>query len=111
MPPNPEDTLPPIEPLSERWVPAADPFTVDVPGLDRSAPVQDQIDYLEQMITIKLQVRVFLACLCLDVYGESIRQNIDANFARAHQILSTKILPAVKRFAVNTEPIREAAKV
>ena len=70
---NPEDALPPIEPLSERWVPAADPFTVDVPGLDRSAPVQDQIDYLEQMITIKLQVRVFLACLCLDAYGEFIR--------------------------------------
>lgn len=52
--------LPPIEPLHERWEPASDPFSIDVPGLDRTAPVQDQIEYLEQMITIKLQVCTLL---------------------------------------------------
>ncbi|KAH8111971.1 DASH complex subunit Ask1-domain-containing protein [Phellopilus nigrolimitatus] len=86
-----KDQLPPIEPLHDRWEPNPDPSTIDVPGLDTTAPVQDQIEQMEQLITIKLQ-------------------NIDANFARAHQILSTKILPAVKRFAVNTEPVRESAR-
>ncbi|THH04379.1 hypothetical protein EW145_g5558, partial [Phellinidium pouzarii] len=86
-----EDELPPIEPLSEPWQPNPDPSTIEVPGLDTTAPVLDQIEQIEQLITIRLQ-------------------NIDANFARAHQILSTKILPNVKRFAVNTEPVREAAR-
>ncbi|KAH8111966.1 hypothetical protein DFH11DRAFT_1611078 [Phellopilus nigrolimitatus] len=86
-----KDQLPPIEPLHDRWEPNPDPSTIDVPGLDTTAPVQDQIEQMEQLITIKLQ-------------------NIDANFARAHQILSTRILPAVKRFAVNTEPVRESAR-
>ncbi|KAL5501762.1 hypothetical protein ACEPAH_9022 [Sanghuangporus vaninii] len=86
-----KDQLPPIEPLHERWEPNPVPANIEVPGLDTSAPVQDQIEQIEQLITIKLQ-------------------NIDANFARAHQILSTRILPAVKRYAVNTEPVREAAR-
>lgn len=55
-----QNTLPPIEPLHPRWEPATDPLSIDVPGLDRTAPVQDQIEYLEQMITIKLQVRLIL---------------------------------------------------
>lgn len=38
-------------------------------------------------------------------------QNIDANFARANQILSSKILPSFKRFATSTEPVRNAARV
>lgn len=56
MPAEDQNALPPIEPLHERWEPASDPISIDVPGLDRTAPVQDQIEYLEQMITIKLQV-------------------------------------------------------
>ncbi|KLO17134.1 hypothetical protein SCHPADRAFT_887249 [Schizopora paradoxa] len=84
-------SLPPIEPLPPRYEPAADPRTIHVPGLDTTAPVQDQIEQIEQLITIRLQ-------------------NIDANFARVHQILSTRILPAVRRFAINTEPVRESAR-
>jgi DASH complex subunit ASK1 len=38
-------------------------------------------------------------------------QNIDENFSKIHNILANKLLPAVKRYAVGTEPIREAAKV
>ncbi|TDL16188.1 hypothetical protein BD410DRAFT_902170 [Rickenella mellea] len=83
--------LPNIEPLNPRWEPNPDPASIVVPGLDTTAPVQDQIEQIEQLITIKLQ-------------------NIDANFSRVQQILATKILPAVKRYAVNTEPVREAAK-
>lgn len=38
-------------------------------------------------------------------------QNIDENFSKIHHALATKLLPAVKRYAVGTEPVREAAKV
>ena len=38
-------------------------------------------------------------------------QNIDETFSKIHNVLSNRILPAVKRYAVGTEPVREAAKV
>ncbi|GJE89708.1 DASH complex subunit ask1 [Phanerochaete sordida] len=83
--------LKPIEPKAPRWEPAADPSTIAVPGLDTSASVNDQIEQIEQLITIKLQ-------------------NVDANFSRIQQVMANRILPAVKRYAVGTEPVREAAK-
>ena len=48
--------LKPIEPKTPRWEPAADPSTITVPGLDTTASVNDQIEQIEQLITIKLQV-------------------------------------------------------
>ena len=51
-----QDQLPPIELLHERWEPNPVPANIEVPGLDTSAPVQDQIEQIEQLITIKLQV-------------------------------------------------------
>jgi len=48
-----------IAPNPPRWKPATDPTTIDVPGLDTDASVLDQIEQLEQMITIKLQVKTF----------------------------------------------------
>ncbi|KAG6849016.1 hypothetical protein H0H93_011961, partial [Arthromyces matolae] len=59
--------------------------------LNTSAPVHDQIEQMEQLITLKLQ-------------------NIDENFAKIHHLLANKVLPALKRYAVATEPVREAAK-
>lgn len=50
------DRLKPIEPKSERWVPTADPNDIVVPGLDMTASANDQIEQIEQLITIKLQV-------------------------------------------------------
>ena len=38
-------------------------------------------------------------------------QNVDANFSKIQQIMSNRILPAVKRYAVETESVRDAAKV
>ena len=38
-------------------------------------------------------------------------QNIDANFSNIQNIPETRILQAVKRYAVSTEPVRESAKV
>ena len=38
-------------------------------------------------------------------------KDIDANFSKMQQVLSNRILPAFKRFAIGTEPVREAAKV
>ncbi|KAJ7462097.1 DASH complex subunit Ask1-domain-containing protein [Mycena latifolia] len=79
-----------IPPNPPRWQPNPDPASIVVPGLDTTAPVLDQIEQMEQLITIKLQ-------------------NIDENFSKIHNILANKILPAVKRYAVGTKPVREAA--
>ncbi|KAG1839491.1 hypothetical protein C8R48DRAFT_89101 [Suillus tomentosus] len=80
-----------IIPNPPRWQASADPASIDVQGLDTNASVNDQIDQIEQLITIKLQ-------------------NIDTNFSKIQNIMATKLLPAVKRYAVSTEPVREAAK-
>ncbi|KIP11103.1 hypothetical protein PHLGIDRAFT_28046 [Phlebiopsis gigantea 11061_1 CR5-6] len=84
-------TLKPIEAKQPRWEPSADPSTIVVPGLDTTASVNDQIEQIEQLITIKLQ-------------------NVDTNFSKIQQVMANRILPAVKRYAVGTEPVREAAK-
>ncbi|KAF8435621.1 hypothetical protein L210DRAFT_927739 [Boletus edulis BED1] len=81
----------PIEPNPPRWSPSTDPASIVVPGLDTNAPINDQIDQIEQLITIKLQ-------------------NIDANFSKIQHLMATRLLPAVKRYALGTEPVREAAK-
>ncbi|KAI0657256.1 hypothetical protein C8Q70DRAFT_1003003 [Cubamyces menziesii] len=83
--------LKPIEPKTPRWEPTPDAHNIVVPGLDTTAPVYDQIEQMEQLITIKLQ-------------------NIDANFSKIQHVMANKILPAVKRYAVGTQPVREAAK-
>ncbi|KAJ6520515.1 DASH complex subunit Ask1-domain-containing protein [Mycena sanguinolenta] len=83
IPPNPTTT-------DFLKTPNPDPSSIQVPGLDTTAPILDQIEQIEQLITIKLQ-------------------NIDENFSKIHNILSNKILPAVKRYAVATKPVREAA--
>jgi DASH complex subunit ASK1 len=46
----------PIPPNPPRWEPSEDPSAIVVPGLDTNASVNDQIDQIEQLITIKLQV-------------------------------------------------------
>ncbi|EIW87246.1 hypothetical protein CONPUDRAFT_161830 [Coniophora puteana RWD-64-598 SS2] len=80
----------PIPPNPPRWEPTTDPSSIEIPGLDTTASVNDQLDQIDQLITIKLQ-------------------NIDANFSRIQHLMSTRLLPAIKRYAVNTEPVREAA--
>ncbi|KZT02233.1 uncharacterized protein LAESUDRAFT_738840 [Laetiporus sulphureus 93-53] len=87
MPP----TLRPIEPKTSRWEPTPDPSDIVIPGLDTTAPVNDQIQQIEHLITLQLQ-------------------KLDANFAKMQDIMANRILPAVKRYAVGTEPVREAAK-
>ncbi|KAF8891174.1 DASH complex subunit Ask1-domain-containing protein [Mucidula mucida] len=85
------DDRPEIKPSPPRWQPNPDPDSIEVPGLDTSASVNDQIDQIEQLITLKLQ-------------------NIDENFSKIHNVLANRILPSVKRYAVATEPVREAAQ-
>jgi len=48
-----------ILPNPPRWQPNPDPASIQVPGLDTAAPVHDQIEQIEQLITIKLQVSPF----------------------------------------------------
>ena len=48
--------LKPVEPKGQRWEPSDDPDGIVVPGLDVTASVNDQIEQIEQLITIKLQV-------------------------------------------------------
>ncbi|CDO69879.1 hypothetical protein BN946_scf184884.g38 [Trametes cinnabarina] len=83
--------LKPIESKSNRWDPTPNANDIVVPGLDTTAPIYDQIEQIEQLITIKLQ-------------------NIDANFSKIQHVMANRILPAVRRYAVGTQPVREAAK-
>ena len=39
-----------------RWKPSSDPASITVAGLDTTASVTDQIDQIDQLITLKLQV-------------------------------------------------------
>ena len=47
----------PIPPNPPRWKPNPDPANIVIPGLDTDASTNDQIEQIEQLITIKLQVR------------------------------------------------------
>ena len=67
------------------------PFFV-IPGISPAAPVSAQVQQIDQLNTLLLQ-------------------EIDANFARFHQIITTKILPEIKRFAIASEPVRESSQV
>ena len=49
-------SLKPIEPKATRWEPTQDPNDIVIPGLDTTAPVNEQIEQIEQLTTIKLQV-------------------------------------------------------
>jgi hypothetical protein len=46
----------PISPNPPRWKPNPDPANILIPGLDTEASTTDQIEQIEQLITIKLQV-------------------------------------------------------
>ncbi|KAK7464713.1 hypothetical protein VKT23_005919 [Stygiomarasmius scandens] len=85
------DQRKPIDPPPPRWRPNPDPANIEIPGLDVNASPQDQIEQIEQLITLKLQ-------------------NIDENFSKIHHVLSSRILPAVKRYSVGTTPVRKSAK-
>ena len=50
----------PITPNPPRWKPNPDPASIVIPGLDTEASTTDQIEQIEQLITIKLQVRLWL---------------------------------------------------
>ena len=45
-----------IDPPLPPWDPNPDPLAIEIPGLDTSASINDQIDQMDQLITIKLQV-------------------------------------------------------
>jgi len=52
-------TIKELKPIPEnppRWKPNSDPAFITVPGLDTTASVTDQIDQIDQLITLKLQV-------------------------------------------------------
>jgi hypothetical protein len=38
------------------WTPNPDPSTIVIPGLDTTAPISAQLEYVEQMITLRMQV-------------------------------------------------------
>ena len=45
------------------WEPALDPDSIVIPGLNTTAPTADQIEQIDQLITLKLQVSFVGACL------------------------------------------------
>ncbi|WVW79069.1 hypothetical protein I302_101032 [Kwoniella bestiolae CBS 10118] len=66
------------------------PFYV-IPGIDPNSPISAQTEQIDQLNTLLLQ-------------------EIDANFAKFHQTVTSRILPEIKRFAIAGEPTREAAQ-
>lgn len=67
------------------------PFFV-IPGISPASPISQQAEQIDQLNTLLLQ-------------------EIDANFAKFHQIITTKVLPQIKRYAIAAEPVKEGAKV
>jgi hypothetical protein len=47
-----------IDPPLPKWEPNPDPMAIEIPGLDTEASINDQIDQMDQLITIKLQVSI-----------------------------------------------------
>lgn len=45
-----------ITPKRPHWEPNENPDDIVVPGLDKSEPVNDQVEYIDQAITKHLQV-------------------------------------------------------
>ncbi len=43
--------------------------------------------------------------------ADPLIKNIDANFSKIQHVMANRILPAVKKYAVGTQPVREAARV
>ena len=75
----------PSNPLTEP------PFTI-IPGVSPTAPISAQVEQIDQLNTLLLQ-------------------EIDANFAKFHTVITSKVLPEFKRFAIASEPTREASQV
>lgn len=69
------DDRPEIKPSPPRWQPNPDPDSIEVPGLDTSASVNDQIDQIEQLITLKLQVD-FLSQTWLTALNTRVRTSM-----------------------------------
>ncbi|WOO83443.1 DASH complex subunit ask1 [Vanrija pseudolonga] len=63
-------------------------FAVD--GISPSTPITSQMEQIDQLNTLLLQ-------------------EIDANFARFHQVVTARILPEIKRFSLESRTTREAA--
>lgn len=61
-----------------------------IEGVNPTAPIPAQMEQIDQLNTLLLQ-------------------EIDANFAHLHQVVTSKILPEIKRFAIANQPTREAA--
>jgi hypothetical protein len=51
-----------------RWKPSSDPESIVIPGLDTTASVTDQIDQIDQLITLKLQVSYACQVPSLDCF-------------------------------------------
>ncbi|KAJ9123214.1 hypothetical protein QFC22_001408 [Naganishia vaughanmartiniae] len=65
------------------------PFTT-IEGVNPDDPISAQMEKIDQLNTLLLQ-------------------EIDENFAKFHQVVTSQVLPEVKRFALASEPTREAA--
>ncbi|KAF8602406.1 hypothetical protein BDV93DRAFT_557654 [Ceratobasidium sp. AG-I] len=81
----------PEDAFDASWKPTPDPRDIIIPGVDPELPITVQTEQIDQLITLKLQ-------------------NIDKNFAKCHQIITTKILPALKKYSAGSQPTRDAAK-
>jgi len=72
--------------------PLLHPPFFEIQGINPASPLSTQMEQIDQLNTLLLQ-------------------EIDANFAKFHQVVTSRILPEIKRFAIAGEPTREAAFV
>ena len=94
--------------MSSIRIPNPDPSSIVVPGLDTNAPAGDQIEYIDQRITQKLQVESNPSNTSAIKH---VRQNIDEIFADIHNIIISQLLPSIKEYSRSTQSTREAARV
>lgn len=78
--------------MAQQTNPLLSPPFFLIEGINPSAPLSVQMEQIDQLNTLLLQ-------------------EIDENFAKFHQTVTSKILPEIKRFAIAGEPTREAAQV
>jgi hypothetical protein len=57
------------------WEPALDPDTIVIPGLNAAASAADQIEQIDQLITLKLQVSLVGACLAAADHCKPLAEN------------------------------------
>lgn len=86
-----------------------------IPEIDQTAPITVQVG-LSPLLSLSSTITLTLSKHIHQIEQHEqlnifLLQDIDKNFSDFHQIITTRLIPAVKRFNQVGEPTREYAKV